>query len=512
MRLSQHRPRASERGSSRKKSYADPEQQTRPCSRSVFVELLQAAAQIEKEMELQRQIIQDLGHKQSAEVLFDALYQLQHADSRRSVGIQIYQFEQFLQCCLPAVDKAMLRAWFCRFVGSWEGKTEVNLMMLRAYLQPREMYFLGRDQSLKSSECNPNEIENAFRHLLVLDINTGLQLEKLKILMAKYSPTLMFEEISGQSSITITPDNLSRFLASENQKLSQKTIMRALVRISANIRADRNFASEPNGVTLDEWRSFFAPRQLSRPSANTSYQKFSEEQSIQGNDAILEFLLQYVTSLQKIEDARCHLISREDFVPVALFNMADRNRLFFLTHEDLKVFFDKFCMYEQLTLTQGQMRFLLSAYDSDKDGVLNFEEFQDIFLPLDKIAKAQLLKRKTWPDSHSPARYSRETRGALIQVLKTVVLEEHNLEKLRLECNKTQLKELFRFIDVENRGKSGLKIIQEYFLKSGFEISHPQLRLLLLRLDSDFDRCLNLDEILREMKPHAPAYYRFDNY
>ena len=510
MRLTDHRLSPRQRASSRKKSYAELPLNEEPCQTSTFVEFIHLCAEDEKQMEIFRQMLHD-NHQddRAAEYLFESLQRNKPSSNRDWAELQIADMERFFEQHhhVSQRDKMKLRYWYTKVVKSWTAVKHINRTMFRLYLQPREVYISSEGKNKQPLALKAREMERDFHQLVQLDMNISPRLEEIKKKLSNFSPTLMFEEIAGSRSKVITTDDLSSFLGTLGESIPGKLLERALRRISGNMRADKPYSENQMGVTLEEWRSYLTSHTDQPLITRTVVERTADERTSESNQQAIEYLVAYLQSLQKLEDIRCELANREDFVPLDAFKLADKHRRMFLTQQDVHSFLCQLGVTEQLDVTVGTVRFMVETFDVDGDGVLDSNDFKHVFLPLDGVQRAQMLNTDNKYKISSILGYSRPTRSALVRLFLTVMIEEEHLEQLRRDAHREGLVELFRWIDVKNKGKSGLRDISQFLQTHGTCLSGPQLRLLLAQFDKDFGGYFSLSAILNETAPRVPDYY-----
>jgi len=92
-----------------------------------------------------------------------------------------------------------------------------------------------------------------------------------------------------------------------------------------------------------------------------------------------------------LQEKRKNLSLRPDFNVQELFHMINYNRNGYLSVVEFEIFINN---NNYLNLNLSDIDLLFERYDKDRDGVLSFHEFLQIFVPKTKEYGKNLLQRK----------------------------------------------------------------------------------------------------------------------
>ena len=131
---------------------------------------------------------------------------------------------------------------------------------------------------------------------------------------------------------------------------------------------------------------------------------------------------------------------------------------------------------------------LMKRYDLDRDGVLNYNEFKQILIPIN-----------TKPTNKN-TNMTEDTLQQFKRLLIALIDNEVNIEKIRRDINAQIMNLLERF---KNSTKDGLTIkeLKELMNKSGNRIEHIEAELIMQRYDKDRDGRISNTEFIREVTP-----------
>jgi len=188
-------------------------------------------------------------------------------------------------------------------------------------------------------------------------------------------------------------------------------------------------------------------------NSNSPMKGFEEEEFVNS----LQELIKLENSLEKSKQMLAH---RRDFTLHDAFKIFDISKLGKISTADLKDVFDNYCVYISLE----DAKLIMSRFDRNKDEILTFEEFSDIFIPIDHIFATSLDAR-----SHRlPTGYYSTaeildpvTKADFIYVLRSTLDVERQAEAIR---QKHYLRPLFNKTEAyDSLNKFGSFITREGF-------------------------------------------------
>lgn len=128
-----------------------------------------------------------------------------------------------------------------------------------------------------------------------------------------------------------------------------------------------------------------------------------------------------------LEEKRVSLSTRFDFCLTELFSLMDYGRTGLLSLADLK----RFSYENGCGLVQEDLCILIDRFDKDRDGLLTFGEFSDIFLPSCNPEYRRTMQERPSRNIYSFAEYTTLTQTYIKDLMRCTVNAEENFE-----CNK----------------------------------------------------------------------------
>lgn len=137
---------------------------------------------------------------------------------------------------------------------------------------------------------------------------------------------------------------------------------------------------------------------------------YEEEEFVES----LKELIRLETGLEKAKQLLSH---RRDFTLNDAFKIFDVSALNRVTASDIKKVYDEHNIY----ISHDEAELILSRYDRDKDERLTYEEFADMFVPIDRVFSTSLdVRSHKYPNGYYATRYISDsiTRNNFTEVLK----------------------------------------------------------------------------------------------
>ena len=198
-----------------------------------------------------------------------------------------------------------------------------------------------------------------------------------------------------------------------------------------------------------------------------------------------------------LEDKRVGLALRYDFCLHELFSMMDINKS---GHVSLTEF-ERFSLDYGVALSIEDLSVIIDRYDKDRDGMLSFVEFSEIFLPKNDEYRRTMLDRVE-RSIFNFYDYTILTQTHIKDLLRTIVTVEDNFE-----CNKIKLSdgrilssdEIFRFLDKHRTGYVTLYEFTQALNEAGVYCSDVDCKTLFEQFDKNKDGIITFEEF------HSPA-------
>ena len=166
-----------------------------------------------------------------------------------------------------------------------------------------------------------------------------------------------------------------------------------------------------------------------------------------------------------------------------------------------------------IPISLEEARLIVSRYDRDRDEVLRFDEFTDMFFPVDSVAGAALDDRShRFPTGYylTPDILDPVTRSDFIKVLNLTLDVENLAEDIRQRHSSRPLFNRTDAFDAINR--FGDKFITrndfaDLLAKHRFFATNKELSSLMDRFDKNKDGLVSYSEFVDEITPHSPIRY-----
>ncbi|CAI2361803.1 unnamed protein product [Moneuplotes crassus] len=219
----------------------------------------------------------------------------------------------------------------------------------------------------------------------------------------------------------------------------------------------------------------------------------------------LQELIKQEDQLEKSKQALAH---RRDFTLNDAFKIFDLEFIGKVSTPDIKEVFDKYGIF----ISIEDAKLIMSRFDRNRDELLTFEEFIDLFLPIDSVFSKSLDSRSRkhptgyykFPEIEDPI-----TRSNFAQVLRLTMDVERRVESIR---QRNSFRPLFdRAEAFQAINSTGSFITREDFShllsKHRFYATEKQLDFLMDRFDKNKDRKVTYGEFMEEITPHSPHKY-----
>lgn len=202
------------------------------------------------------------------------------------------------------------------------------------------------------------------------------------------------------------------------------------------------------------------------------------------------------------------LAHRRDFTLHDAFKIFDLSLLGRISTLDIKEIYEKHGMYTSIE----DARLIMSRFDRNHDEALTFEEFIDMFVPVDSVFSTSLdLRTRKYPNGYYriPEIEDSITRNNFAYVLRLTIEVERQAESIR---QRTSFRPLFNkseaFEAINSSGSFIKKAdFSEFLSKHRFFATENELSLLMDRFDKTKDERVSYGEFIDEITPHSPQKY-----
>jgi Ca2+-binding EF-hand superfamily protein len=176
---------------------------------------------------------------------------------------------------------------------------------------------------------------------------------------------------------------------------------------------------------------------------------------------------------------------------------------------DLKQIFTTYGVYISLE----EARLIMSRFDRDKDEYLTFEEFVDMWVPLDEVFAASLDNRShKYPNGYytTDEIFDSITRSNFVEVLKLTLEVEQYAERIRQQLSGRPFFSYSEAYDTLNKCGSCFVKKDDFsslLQRHRFYATNKELNMLMDRFDKDKDERVSYSEFISEITPHSPQKF-----
>jgi Ca2+-binding EF-hand superfamily protein len=202
-----------------------------------------------------------------------------------------------------------------------------------------------------------------------------------------------------------------------------------------------------------------------------------------------------------LEEKRIDLSLRYDFCLNEFFSMFDYSKTGYLSLSD----FERFSYDYNILLNRADLCIIIDRFDNDRDGLLSFSEFCDIFLPKQSEFRRSMQERlDRRVDTFFG--YTGLTQQYTKDLLKLVVDVQENFEVTKFRMSDGRVlnsDEIFAFLD---KWKTGYITLTEFELalkEAGVIASDKDVKALFDQFDKNHDGRITFDEF------HSPVRSRY---
>jgi len=187
----------------------------------------------------------------------------------------------------------------------------------------------------------------------------------------------------------------------------------------------------------------------------------------------------------QIEKAKIELSKRADFNIDDVFRFFEPKHFEYVTEKDLVIGLSKLKIFT----TNSEIKLLLMKYDLNNNGVLEFEDFFDMFIPFEREFRYNMEKRTPLPflEKFNKGYFLTEaTLPYLKNVLNIMIKSECKIEEERHKLNKNfnlDFKRFYRKIDKDDKGYFGIMDLKYFFYDNDIKYLPKEIDLLFIRLD-----------------------------
>ena len=210
------------------------------------------------------------------------------------------------------------------------------------------------------------------------------------------------------------------------------------------------------------------------------------ENSIDVNsERIIQFLKLIMICELQIEKAKIELSKRAEFNIDDIFRFFEPKHFEYVTQNDLVIGLSKLKIFT----TDSEIKLLLMKYDLNNNGVLEFEDFFDMFIPFEREFRYNMEKRTPLPfvEKFNKGYFLTDaTLPYLKNVLNIMIKSECKIEEERHKLNKNfnlDYKRFYRKIDKDDKGYFGIMDLKYFFYDSDIKYLPKEIDLLFIRLD-----------------------------
>jgi len=207
---------------------------------------------------------------------------------------------------------------------------------------------------------------------------------------------------------------------------------------------------------------------------------------------------------QQLESLRQRLCSIPDFAPFSAFQRVDRDAKDFVNSSDILAFLRHNNVFG---ITEAESYRLVKFFDSDEDGRLSFEDFEQIFLPCEDNFLRQRTQERRATRVGRWDFLPRDIESAMASILERELDLQRREEILKRDCeyrhDYTQYN-AYRSIDKYNDGRIDSFNLGQFFRAQGHYATERELLAVIRRIDTDGDAKISFSEwsdFLRSCEP-----------
>eukprot|EP00331_Platyophrya_macrostoma_P011184 CAMPEP_0176412876 /NCGR_PEP_ID=MMETSP0127-20121128/4383_1 /TAXON_ID=938130 /ORGANISM="Platyophrya macrostoma, Strain WH" /LENGTH=561 /DNA_ID=CAMNT_0017792587 /DNA_START=46 /DNA_END=1731 /DNA_ORIENTATION=+ len=197
----------------------------------------------------------------------------------------------------------------------------------------------------------------------------------------------------------------------------------------------------------------------------------------------------------KAEIQRLVLAEKYSFEPYSAFKRIALAPRSYITSTDLH----EFLLENKVTVTSGECRDLLNAFDADKDGSLSYNEFLNIVLPrTDPVLRKRVTLRETYP-LRDDERLPYDIEYALTRLLEEELNAIQRTESLKGGIHASAdytAGRVFNTIDYDAKNYLIFEDFADFSDDIGRGLSEKQIDALIRRLDSNQDGRITYSEFI----------------
>lgn len=236
-------------------------------------------------------------------------------------------------------------------------------------------------------------------------------------------------------------------------------------------------------------------------SENNEINDYINKKINEDEQQFLNYLKQAMISEKKIEEIKIKLSLNKDFNCEDAYRIFENDSKDVLTRNEIKYGLNLLNIYP----SSKDLDLLFNKYCIKNKDTLEYGDFFDIVVPYEKKYR-NMVEERTPNSSYvyrSPSIFSFNTGMDLKELFNTIIYEENKLNNIRREFSmslKSNLDEFYRRINVNNNGKFDEQDMMSYVKKKGIFIDENACDLLFIRLDSNKNGTVELNEIEKEFK------------
>ena len=227
-------------------------------------------------------------------------------------------------------------------------------------------------------------------------------------------------------------------------------------------------------------------------------------QNINPNHIEEEQLIVYLRSVMdaesQLENTKINISKLKDFNIECCFRIFEKTTFNCLSPDDIK------CTLRDLEIlvSNSDLDNFFKRYDIEKKGFIDFADFFDIVIPFDKNYRDSNEKKEPFCcDSKSFEFFSYTTRIFLKNLFNSIFNYESkfNFIKINLTTLRLKLIDLFKTIDVQNKGFFTVQDLSNYLHRNKIFTNMKDCNLLFIRLDKKRDGKIDYEEFKEELEP-----------